>query len=68
MLEKILTKMAEKVYPKRNISVEKIGGRLFLHSHDTTGCNDYLLEGTYSYDEVVKLNNLTTYSVGFGFC
>ena len=49
MLEKILTKMAEKVYPKRNISVEKIGGRLFLHSHDTTGCNDYLLEGTYSY-------------------
>ena len=42
MLEKILTKMAEKVYPKRNISVEKIGGRLFLHSHDTTGCNDYL--------------------------
>ena len=68
MLEKILTKMAEKVYPKRNISVEKIGGRLFIHSHDTTGCNDYLLEGTYSYDEVVKLNNLTTYSVGFGFC
>ena len=69
MLEKILNKMAKKVYPKRNIiSVEKIGGRFFLHSHDTAGCNDYLLEGTYSYDEVVKLNSLTTYSAGFGFC
>lgn len=68
MLEKILNKMAKRVYPKRDISVEKIGGRFFLHSHDTTGCNDYLLDGTYSYDEVVKLNNLTTYSAGFGFC
>lgn len=69
MLEKILTKMAKVVYPERNISVEKIGGRFFLHPRDTTGCNTYLLEGKYSYDEVVKLNALTTYcGAGFGFC
>lgn len=68
MLEKILTKMAKVVYPERDISVEKLGGRLFLRPRDTTGCNTYLLEGTYSYDEVVKLNALTTYSAGFGFC
>lgn len=68
MLEKILNQMAKVVYPERDISVEKIGGRFFLHPHDTAGCNDYLLEGTYSYDEVVKLNALTTYSAGFGFC
>ena len=68
MLEKILTKMAKVVYPERDISVEKLGGRLFFRPRDTTGCNTYLLEGTYSYDEVVKLNALTTYSAGFGFC
>lgn len=68
MLEKILTKIAKVVYPERDIRVEKLGGRFFLHLRDTTGCNDYLLEGTYSYDEVVKLNTLTTYNAGFGFC
>lgn len=60
--------MAKVVYPERDISVERIGRRFFLHPHDTAGCNDYLLEGTYSYDEVVKLNALTTYNAGFGFC
>ena len=68
MLEKILTKMAKVVCPERDISVEKLRDRFFLHPRDTTGCNTYLLEGTYSYDEVVKLNALTTYSAGFGFC
>ena len=68
MLEKILAKMAKVVYPERDISVEKLGGRFFLHQRDKTGCNSFLLEGTYSYDEVVKLNALTTYSAGFGFC
>lgn len=68
MLEKILTKIAKAVYSNRNMTVEKLGGRFFLITHDTTGCNTYLLDGTYSYDEVVKLNALTTYSAGFGFC
>lgn len=68
MLEKILTKLIKKVYPNREISVEKIGRRFFTIVHDTTGCNSYLLEGTYSYNDVVKLNELTTYSAGFGFC
>lgn len=68
MLEKILDKMVKAVYPERDISVEKIGGLFFIHPHDTTGCDTYKLEGTYSYDEVVKFNTLTTYSAGFGFC
>ena len=42
MLEKILTKMAKVIYPERDISVEKLGGRFFLHPRDTTGCNTYL--------------------------
>ncbi len=68
MLEKILTMLLKKANPARNISVEKIGNHFFIHAHDTTGCNDYLLEGQYSYKEVVALNNLTGYHCGFGFC
>ena len=68
MLEKILTMLVKKANPERNVSVEKIGKRFFIHAHDTTGCNDYLLDGQYSYDEVVALNNLTGYHCGFGFC
>lgn len=68
MLEKILTRMAKIAYPNRDISFEKIGGRMFFIAHDTVGSNIFLLEGTYSYDEVVKLNDLTTYHAAFGFC
>lgn len=68
MLEKILTMLVKKLNPKRKMSVEKIGNRFFIHAHDITGCNDYLLDGRYSYNEVVALNNLTGYHCGFGFC
>ena len=68
MLEKILTMLVKKANPERNVSVEKIGKRFFIHAHDTTGCNNYLLDGQYSYDEVIALNNLTGYHCGFGFC
>ena len=68
MLEKILTKLVKRANPERDMSVEKIGKRFFMHPHDTTGCNDYLLDGQYSYNEVVALNNLTGYHCGFGFC
>lgn len=68
MLEKILTKVAKVAYPNRDIKVEKEGKHLFLHVRDTTGCNTYLLDGTYSYWDVIKLNELTTYSCGFGYC
>ena len=73
MLEKILTKLVQMANPERDVSVEKIGKHFFMHAHDTTGCNNYLLEGQYSYDEVVALNKLTAdktgkYHCGFGFC
>ena len=68
MFEKIITKLVKEAYPGRDVSVEKIGKHFFMHKHDITGCNDYLLEGKYSYDDVVALNNLTGYHCGFGFC
>lgn len=68
MLEKILTMLVKRVNPERDMSVEKIGKRFFIHPHDTTGCNDYLLDGQYSYNDVVALNSLTGYHCGFGFC
>ena len=39
-----------------------------MFANDTTGCDHYLLEGTYSYDEVVKLNAITSHNASFGFC
>lgn len=68
MLEKILTMLVKKANPERDMSVKKIGKRFFILAHDTTGCNNYLLDGRYSYNEVVALNNLTGYHCGFGFC
>lgn len=69
MLEKILTALVKKAKPERDVSVKKIGKRFFMVAHDTTGCNDYLLDGQYSYDEVIALNSLTgNYHCGFGFC
>ena len=68
MLEEILTMLLKKAYPERDMSVEKIGNRFFTLVNDRIGCNDYLLDGQYSYNEVVALNNLTGYHCGFGFC
>ncbi len=68
MLEKILTAIAKKANPERDVSVEKIGKHFFMHVRDSVGCNDYLLDGKYSYNQVVALNQLTGYHCGFGFC
>lgn len=68
MIEKILKRLAKVAYSERDISVEKIGKRIFMFKLDTVGCNNYLLDGRYSYDEVIALNNLTGYLCGFGFC
>ncbi len=68
MIEKILKRLAKVAYPERDISVEKISKRIFMFKLDTVGCNNYLLDGRYSYDEVIALNNLTGYLCGFGFC
>lgn len=73
MLDKFFTKLFKIAYPERDIGVGKIDENFFLHEHDSTGCNCYLLKGQYSYDEVVELNELTfvnqwKYHCGFGFC
>lgn len=66
MREKII--LSEKAKIKRNICVERIESGFIIHEHEKIGCNTYLLEGKYTYDEVVKLNNLTTFYAGFGYC
>ena len=73
MLGRILTKFAQKSYPSRSAGVEKVGKSCLTSAGDTIGCNDYLLEGQFTYDEVVALNKLTAFNVGvnhcgFGFC
>ncbi len=68
MFGKILSKLILKAYQNRDMQIEKIKNRTFIRANDTTGCNTYLLAGTYSYNEVIFLNELTTYSCGFGYC
>ena len=65
---KILKKLLEKAYPGRNISVEKIWKSFIVIQGDQVGCNDFILEGQYTYDQVIELNKKTGYSAGFGFC
>lgn len=65
---KLLKKLLEKAYPERDINVEKIGKRFIITQEDTVGCNDFILEGQYTYDQVMELNKMTGYSAGFGFC
>lgn len=72
MLEKtklaILKKLLEKAYPGRDINVEKMGKHFIMTQGDTVGCNDFILEGQYTYNQVMELNKMTGYSAGFGFC
>ena len=68
MFEKLLAKLVQRSSPSRDYSVIKVGKHFFKVARDTVGCNDYLLEGKYSYDEVVALNALTTHNASFGYC
>ena len=54
MFEKFLTKLVQRSNPNRDYSVIKVEKRFFTVARDTVGCNDYLLEGKYSYDEVAR--------------
>lgn len=65
---KILKKLLEVAYPGRDINVEKIGKHFILTQRDIVGCNDFILEGQYTYNQVIELNKMTGYSAGFGFC
>lgn len=65
---KILKKFLEIAYLKRDINVEKIGKHFIMIQRDTVGCRDFILEGQYTYDQVMELNKMTGYSAGFGFC
>lgn len=65
---KILRKMLEATYPNRDIDIEKIGNHFIAFNRDTVGCRDFLLKGQYTYDQVIKLNKMTGFSAGFGYC
>lgn len=68
MIEKIFQKLLKKAYPDRNLEAVKIGRTIFTVSHNCIGGLNYSLQGTYSYEEVQKLNVHTTYSAGYGYC
>lgn len=68
MIEKIFQKLLEKAYPNRKLEAVKIGRGIFTVAHDCIGSLTYSLQGTYSYEEAKKLNNLTTYSARYGYC
>lgn len=68
MIEKIFQRLLEKAYPNRNFEAVKIGKKIFTVSHDCIGSLTYSLQGTHSYEEVKKLNALTTYSARYGYC
>lgn len=68
MIEKIFEKLLKKTYPDRNLEAIKIGRRIFAVSHDCIGGLSYSLQGAYSYEEVKKLNEYTTYSARYGYC
>ncbi len=68
MIEKILKYIVKKIYPNRDISVKKVRKKYFFIQHNTLNFNHFLLEGTYNYSEVVKLNDITTYNASFGYC
>ena len=65
---KILEKLLGVAYPNRDINVVRVGKNFILTQGDTVGCNDFILEGQYTYDQVMELNKMTGYSAGFGFC
>lgn len=66
MLKNFLTNQVKGNYSKRDIYMEKL--KKIFHFHETIGCNTYLLNGLYSYDEVCKLNAITSYNAGYGYC
>ena len=68
MIERLLSKLINRLHPEREYVVKKILGRYFVIPNDIVGCNDYLLEGLYTYKEVVRLNDLTGYNASFGYC
>ncbi len=61
-------KLLEIAYPERDFNVEKIGKFFIISREDIVGCRDFILEGQYTYDQVMELNKMTGYSAGFGFC
>lgn len=54
--------------PGRDFGVDYAAGHLFMFSRDRVGCRDFLLKGTYSYDQVMELNDISGYCAGFGYC
>ncbi len=68
MIEKIFQKLLKKAYPNRDFKVEKIGKNFFVVTHDCMRRLTYSLQGTHSYEEVKKINALTTHSARYGYC
>lgn len=73
----LLTALAKLLEPGRDVDITQVSGMLIKSYHDEVGNNTYKLAGSYSYDEVVALNELTKLQLGdkiiklhcgFGYC
>lgn len=60
-------KLFKKFEPKRELSVTKIGKKFFLLENGILENLEFSLQGTYKYEDVVKLNEISGYSARFGF-
>ena len=63
----VLKKFWESVYGNTNSIENTNENDLSNDSLNFIKCRDFILDGKYSYEDVLKLNELTGYSVGFGF-
>lgn len=64
MIGKKFQKLLKNICFDRNSKAAKIGAV----SYDCIGSLTYSLQGTYTYEEVTKLNELTTYCASYGYC
>ncbi len=67
MLEKIIQKLISTGFPDRDIEVVKTNEGISFIAHDTLRLF-YSLQGTYRYEEILQLNQLTGKNVQYGFC
>lgn len=60
-------KLLKKIAPKQDLSLIRMGKKFFLCEGGVLENLEFSLFGTYKYEDVVKLNEISGYSARFGF-
>ena len=72
MFKKLRLKLFEKLYrmiePNRDVGFVMIGNQIYVCPRDEFSVDNYLLKGTYNYDQVTELGALAGNKVWYGFC